>query len=549
MQPRVAAKLIKELSSIEVELPGSIPRLSLTIRAITCSGMKIKQRLQLLRSISGPVINVLQAVHAKKIGITLPLDKADVKLLGSVDGLLRDLIRGYNSVINDSRDSIGLFGACTRTQFAQACYGSVSFQTRRLMLHYEAYRPIRKGIWSQIHLVYKIAKEKELENLSLDIDRDGEVIKSSVEHIYKRAILIGRSDPYHFSFRGVTRLFESLDQWPAMVKLIPGVDKIKDKCMFIVDLESDYAAAPFFEDAGPTKGDQFLILDTSELMDRLNGEYKAVANDINGLKGIAQLQGFERMEILRHIVVSWGMHPIRKANREESGESCQIVFGLANIFNILHPDFDSDDADVIDMDSTAELQMVVGVFQEKFGKLRDKNALMSTWKIGNESKGGFSLYHTEDTSQELRVGDLLALRKSEDDDWTICIVRWAMVGEGSVLQAGVFKIGNNAEPISIKPLETGSDFRQLDYTAALHIPEATSFSNTDLVVAQKTIYSPSRSLYLRRKDRDHVIIATNQIVSSRSVDVFTYRYDVKDHQRPLSHTDTLRFRGMDDQVL
>jgi hypothetical protein len=113
----------------------------------------------------------------------------------------------------------------------------------------------------------------------------------------------------------------------------------------------------------------------------------------------------------------------------------------------------------------------------------------------------------------------------------------------------VFKLGNNAEPISMKPLETSEGDMRQEYTAALHLPEVTSFSNTDLVVAQKTVYAPSRALYMRRKDRDHVVIATKQVVSSRSVDVFTYRYDVQNHQRPISHSDTLRFHGLDDTMI
>jgi hypothetical protein len=78
-----------------------------------------------------------------------------------------------------------------------------------------------------------------------------------------------------------------------------------------------------------------------------------------------------------------------------------------------------------------------------------------------------------------------------------------------------------------------------------YIPESSSFSNTELIVAQKTIYSPSRTLYMRRSDRDHLVVATNLVVSSRSVDVFSYRYDVKNHQRPLSHHDSLRFQNSD----
>ncbi|HEC27746.1 MAG TPA: hypothetical protein ENI67_10125 [Gammaproteobacteria bacterium] len=544
LKPRVAANLIKEMSAAEVELPDFIPKVSLMIRAITCSNAKVKHRLLLLRLLQEPVTSILQAVHARKIGITLPVASEDAKLLGRVDGLLRDLICGYNAIIKEAQDSIGFMGAASKSQFSEACYGSITFQTRRLMLSYESYRPVRKGIWSQIHLVYSIARKCECETFPVQIESSENIYHSSIEHIYKRVILISRSDPYHFSFRGVTRLFDSLERWPEKVKLTHEAVVPKNNSMFIVDLNSDFSAAPYFQDSANVADDRFLILDTTELMERLNMELKSVLHSIaGGLKGIQQVQCFERMEILRHIVVSWGMHPVRKAEREDLNMDCKIVFGLTNIFSILHPDLDADEVDEIDFDSTAEIQMVLGAFQERFGKSLDRNSFVSSWKIGNESSGGFSLSHTRSSTKELRVGDILALQKSGEHKWNICIVRWAMEGDDGQLQAGVFKIGYNAEPISMKPLETEKEFLRLEYTAALHIPEASSFSNTHLIVAQKTVYSPHRTLYMRRSVRDHLVVASNLVVSSRSVDVFSYRYDVKDHQRPLSHQDTLRFNS------
>ena len=542
LKPRIAASLIQKITDAEVDLPVVVPELSLMIRSITCN-TNIKDRLELLRRLKEPVTNVLKAVHGKKIGITLPLADNDVKLLGTVDGLLRDLICGYNSVIEEARGSVGILKTVRKSQYAEACYGSIVFQTRRLVLSYESYRPVRKGIWSQIHLVYSIASENGVETIPLQIERTSKTYQSSVEHVYKRAILIGRSDPYHFSFRGVSRLFESLYKWPSLVRLSKEAEEAKDKSMFIIDLDSDFPAAPYFSGSTKKTDSRFLILDTSNLMERLQKEFKSIMQLISkGLKGINQVQSFERMEILRHIIVSWGMHPIRKAEREDSGIDCKIVFGLTNIFTILHPDLNSDDSKEINFDSTAEIQMVLGVFEERFGKVVDKNSFVSSWKIGNESSGGYSITHTNSSTKELRVGDVLALQKKGDTDWNICLVRWAMESDDGQLQAGIFKLGSKAEPVSMKPLESEKEFMRLEYTAALHIPLATSFSNTDIIIAQKTVYSPNRTLYLRRSDIDRLVVATKLVVSSRSVDVFSYRFDVKDHQRPVTHKGSLRFQ-------
>ena len=117
LKPRTAANLIKEMAAAEVELPGSIPKVSLMIRAITCSNTKIKHRLLLLRQLQEPVTNILQAVHARRIGITLPNANEDVKLLVAVDGLLCDLICGYNAIIEEARGSIGFMRAASKSVF------------------------------------------------------------------------------------------------------------------------------------------------------------------------------------------------------------------------------------------------------------------------------------------------------------------------------------------------------------------------------------------------------------------------------------------------
>lgn len=537
-----AASLIKDFTETHFEFPDSIPDLSLLIRRVSCGHYKVKERLMLLHSFQEPIAIVLEFLHGRRLGIALPLADEDIELLDDMDRLIWEMVRGYNMLVVETSQYSGFMHKANDTAMAHAIYRSMAYQTRRLLMSYETYRPVRKGVWSELHELYRIARDKGFEKMPLPVEQaDGNKVTSTIEHIFKRAILIGRSDPYHFSFRGVTKLFESLDEWPTDVRLDSTLGEAKNDCMFIVDLSSDYAAAPFFSDAGFKEDENHLVLDTSLLMKRLNREHKDVMQEIiEGLKGIAQIQGFERMEILRHIMVSWGVHPIRKNERKDSNEDAQIVVGLANIYDILHPGYDAE-MNEIDLDSTAELQMMGGVFQEKVGQVRDASQLIDTWKIGNESAGGYSLYRAESGKQQLRVGDLIALRKKPEDGWTICMVRWARAEKDDEVLAGLFKLGRKATPMSIRPVESDSD-RVVEYTSGLIIPQNASFSNCDLAISQKTLYAPMKSLWIKQGNKDRMVVASNLLTSSRSVDVFGYRYDLKDVQRPMSHRDTRQFQ-------
>ena len=349
-----ASVQIKEFTETHFEFPDSIPDLSHLIRRVSCGQYKVKERLMLLHSFQEPIAIVLEFLHGRRLGIALPLADEDIELLDDMDRLIWDMVRAYNMLVVETSDYSGFMQKANNTAMAHAIYRSIAYQTRRLLMSYEVYRPVRTGVWSEMHLLYRIARDKGLDKMPLPIEQqDGSKLTSTIEHIYKRAIMIGRSDPYHFSFRGVTKLFESLEEWPTDVRLDRKLGKARNDCMFIVDLSSDYPAAPYFSDISFTEDENHLVLDTSVLMKRLNREHKDVMQEIiEGLKGIAQIQAFERMEILRHIMVSWGVHPIRKNERKDSNEDANIVVGLANIYDILHPGSDAD-MNEIDLDSTA----------------------------------------------------------------------------------------------------------------------------------------------------------------------------------------------------
>jgi len=535
-----ALKRGRELAECALELPTSIPELADFIRLAACGDYKIRDRLALLQTLRGPFADLLQALHNRRIGISLPISEADQRLLAEVDGLLLDYVCGFHAVIEAGSDYSGFLKRSNNTLTAMGCFGAIAYQTRRLMLSYEAYQPVGQGVWQSIHQVYRLAREQDIDRVPLQLeDVDGTTYSSTVEQIYKRAILIGRSDPYHFSFRGVTRLFDALSDWPRDVKLSRRLDEARNDCLFVIDLDSDYAASPYFDNTTFEPAENLLVLDTSLLMQKLDKEHKDIMEQIvDGLKGISQIQAFERMEILRHIMVSWGVHPIRKSDREDRNVPCEVVMGLGNIYNLLHSHEISDE---IDLDSTAEMQMMVGVFQEKFGAKRDVAKLISEWIIGNESSGGFSLHRADGGAPEMRVGELVALRKSAKDDWVVCITRWARSDEAGDVQAGLFRLGSAPIYMAIRPVDTGTD-RHVEFTPALIISSDKSFANTGLIIAQKTVYAPKKNLWVKRDKRDQMAMATNLLASSRSVDVFAYRTDVGEHQRPFSHRETDRFK-------
>ena len=55
---------------------------------------------------------------------------------------------------------------------------------------------------------------------------------------------------------------------------------------------------------------------------------------------------------------------------------------------------------------------------------RDDDEL-GEWQVVNESPDGYATMHVTGKTQKLQVGDLAAIRRYHDEDWQICIIRWA----------------------------------------------------------------------------------------------------------------------------
>ena len=146
LSAREAAARITSLTDAGIELPDSIAPLGRLIRSISCAGYRINERLGLLQRLRHPIGEILQALYDKQIGISLPLAETDIQLLANVDRLLRDFVRAYNSIINEPAAKSGLLRRTSKTDLARAYYGSIAYQTRRLLLSYSAYRPVSTGM-------------------------------------------------------------------------------------------------------------------------------------------------------------------------------------------------------------------------------------------------------------------------------------------------------------------------------------------------------------------------------------------------------------------
>ncbi len=109
------------------------------------------------------------------------------------------------------------------------------------------------------------------------------------------------------------------------------------------------------------------------------------------------------------------------------------------------------------------------------------NAVVSTWMISNESPDGYAVMHVSGNTGVLSVGDVAAVRAEAEQNWQICLVRWALSENPEHLELGLQILAPTAVPAI---LAQRSDDAGTEYLRVLILPEIPNLrSGQSLVVA------------------------------------------------------------------
>ncbi|MBO3709517.1 MAG: hypothetical protein J5X22_03045 [Candidatus Accumulibacter sp.] len=116
------------------------------------------------------------------------------------------------------------------------------------------------------------------------------------------------------------------------------------------------------------------------------------------------------------------------------------------------------------------------------GKKEDPASVnVSTWMVTNESPEGYAVMHVTGNTGVLSVGNVVAIRTDFDQNWQICLVRWALSENPEHLELGLQILAPKAVPaILAQPShDTGTE-----YLRVLILPEIPKLrSGQSLVVA------------------------------------------------------------------
>ena len=384
-----------------------------------------------------------------------------------------------------------------------ACYGAINHLAEQLRAVYETYKPAPEGVWREVHHIYQFAHS--IINTSDTVSTDGRTGMDEffmIEHVYKRSLLLGLCNPYHFSFRQFRDLNRTLNGRASLCTIHFEAMSAEKLNLFSIDFDSDYPAAPVLTHSGNLlQGEHYAVMDTRELVSSLSHEVDVVASEAFNETGVhRRASDLAEIEMLRRLIMNWGQHPVRRDTRTDQQEGqCRIAAGFINITRHVSRN---------------------GLLLDKTASATSSAAELSC-RIIDASPMGFQLSMKADSEIQFRVGEMIALHGEADtQSWHLGIIRWARYLSADQVGIGVFILGTGCERIRVRSedrhLGQGADCLKLTRTRSLPM-------NRKLMIAPSSLYMPNARLEMTDGHRQ-VIQTHNMLLSGIDFVVFDYEF-------------------------
>lgn len=550
LRPAEMDRWLKRLPLLNV--PESAQLLTRQIFSLNRMALDDKTRLQLLESMRAPIRHVIQALQKTYIGLSLPLPGKARQTVGQARQLHTEMAFGYKLIAYNSTATTSLDRA-QAGMAGMAIHRAIRYLTELLFRNYGLYSLPPKGVWHEIHQLYRYAEHLGIADAPLEDKLNDALPQVSIAHAYKQALLLDFSDPYHLPALVLARVYRYLDRWAGTAQLSSGVAAPKSNCQFLINLDRDRAGAVNTEASPIAAEGRCRLLNTTELA-------RVVHQQLMELQAGRQPEpdGLEKdffanlgHDMLLRLLGAWGTNPKRVFTRSlRENRRTQVSIGIDAINLAVNGERFRPSTNEV---GPQPRRTALSLENNPLDRARQPDAFPESaiWELSDESAGGYALAKSGAHAGTVRVGELIASRPdSGDGRWEIGIVRWVRTsdadhvgasrdGHGSgqgmdevdriekewsrprrelAVEIGVQRLSPSAAAVAILPLEESGD----RYNLALALPEVHAMKQPATLITPRGFFKSGRILYLDNSYRTRPIKATKLVELSGAFERFQY---------------------------
>ncbi len=457
-----------------------------------------------------PLIHeLLVSLRKHYASASLPLPEKHRPMVELVHSLLHELANGYKSVVlaparNAANEPIG--GGDSSSPLAPAIFRAMTYLARLLVDTYSLYAPEPKYVWLELHQLYRYAEQRQLLTQVAVTDSPGNA--ATIDHAYRRIVLLALANPYHLMQGEATVVYAELEKWAPACRITPLSMNTRPKGQLYIDLEQD--EPPRFASAKlnlptPQEG---RIVDVSAVLKLLQARVKDVLS--TGKTGMGQLSlvGRTARNMYRRLAEAWGVRTERLSNREQRATPLEIVAGISACHHYCSAGerFAPEEAELrlrshhsggglnanLTLVSEAEMpwlnedqsqRLSTGIIQprtSRFSSPAERNS-KDMWvqvystsaahaaqqeqatsfdtivcQLRDESRGGMAIVCGKIDGIQVRVGEVVGYKSGHSPDsggWSLGAVRWIRLNPNQHLELGIRTLADDTLPVATKGIK------------------------------------------------------------------------------------------------
>lgn len=283
-------------------------------------------RYQFLNQCRPLIADLLETLSKQYATAAVPLAEKQARCAALNHALLGEMAYGYKIVILATTDTPS--GDPGRTMLIASTLYAMYHLGRLLVDIYSLYAPEPKHLWLELHQVYSLAEQQGFLTAVIPPEAGNSGIRS-VEHAYRRILMLALANPYHLMQGEALLVFRELDNWAGACRLSPLAPGASPKGHLLVDLERD--APPHYVPTGgrsPPPVDGRLV-DISAVMPILEHRNRELLVSSKTNSGQLDLTGRKLRNMYKRLNEAWGVRAERLSERRQKAVPVEIVVGIS----------------------------------------------------------------------------------------------------------------------------------------------------------------------------------------------------------------------------
>ncbi len=494
LQPDKVEKWLAALPLLNIPETGR--KLFSTLSIYNRIAIEDRTRLELLELFRRPIRLVCTELEKQYLGLALPLTDKQKSAAEQGRQFHLEMAFGYKRLVLSAAERPAAASDRVPADTVLAIQRAIRHLTEALAVSFEIYSPGPLGAWSEIHRLYHFAERLGVTETPVDDPLNDTLPHSSVAHVYKQALLLDLSDPYHLPARLTGKIHRYLDRYAGLAALLPAPENYDPTCQFLIDLEADRAGL-LYVDARLERPERFRLLNTVALARTVHAQFHALQHgQVPAADGLeADFFRDSGQELLQHLGRAWGVNPRRTfRRRRRAEEEVDLAIGLEAINYWLNGGarFVVSSTFVGPLPQRTQLGPNEG---KALHHTESPELRFTTWKIQNESAGGLALLKKGYIRERLRVGELVAYRTpGTGHAWAIGAVRWMRSESPSHLELGMERLSPRAEPVVVKTVN--DEGKESDFLPAVLLPALPQLKQPATLVTYRGVWKRDRRIYL-----------------------------------------------------